>query len=171
MEAYALVRTEFGAFGFVARDNRIVATYLPGPKPGIVRRIAQDHPEAERRPRLLPRFQRKIERYFNGETVRFDESLELSDQPPFRRKVLEQCRRIPYGTTASYGDLARAAGSPGAARAVGSAMAHNSLPLLIPCHRVLCANGSIGGFSSPDGVRQKEQMLRLEGTIGASLSA
>lgn len=171
MEAYALVTTEFGAFGFVARDNRIVSTYLPGPKTKIARRIARDHPEATKRPGLLPRFQKKVGRYFNGETVRFDESLDLSDQPPFRRKVLEQCRRIPYGTTASYGDLARAAGSPGAARAVGSAMAHNSFPLLIPCHRVLCANGSIGGFSSPEGVRQKEQMLRLEGTIGASLFA
>ena len=171
MEAYAFVPTEFGLFGFVARDNRIVATYLPGPKTGITRLIAQDYPEAAKRPGLLPRFQKKVGRYFNGETVRFDESLDLADQPPFRRKVLEQCRRIPYGTTASYGDLARAAGSPGAARAVGSAMAHNPMPLLVPCHRVLCANGSIGGFSSPDGVQQKEQMLRLEGAIGASLVA
>ena len=65
--------------------------------------------------------------------------------------------------TASYADLAGAAGNPAAVRAAGGAMAHNPLPLVIPCHRVLRSDGSIGGFSSTEGVRQKRRLLALEG--------
>ncbi|MCG8584996.1 MAG: MGMT family protein [Pirellulales bacterium] len=80
----------------------------------------------------------------------------------FQRRVLEHCRRIPYGETASYGDLAAQAGSPNAARAVGSTMAANRWPLIIPCHRVVQAGGRLGNYSAPQGVRMKQRLLDME---------
>jgi len=79
---------------------------------------------------------------------------------PFRRRVYEQLLAIGAGETISYGGLAKLART--APRAVGQAMARNFLPVLIPCHRVIAADGSLGGFGSPEGVRIKEWMLRCE---------
>ena len=98
-----------------------------------------------------------------GQSVGFDCDLDLNGVTDFRRRVLEVCAKIPRGQTASYADLARAAGNARAVRAVGSAMANNPLPLLVPCHRVIRSDGSLGGFSSPDGLRLKQRMLSLEG--------
>ena len=162
---YALVKTADGFFGFVVRDGRLLATFLPQPKPTIEHAIQRDWPEAEESKTLMPRFRRAVADYYAGRSVRFSEAVDLAELPPFRRRVLEACRRIPYGKTASYGDLSRAVGSPGGARAVGGAMASNPLPLVIPCHRVLRSDGTLGGFSSPSGVRQKKRMLALEGAL------
>lgn len=79
---------------------------------------------------------------------------------PFDREVLAAIRRIPFGTTASYADVARAIGRPRAARAVGGALARNPLPLLLPCHRVIHANGEEGGYSG--GAGNKRRMLEWE---------
>lgn len=159
---YSLVDTAWGAFGLVARGRRLVATYLPDRKPAILKRIRSTFPEATESSELLLAFCEQVVRYFEGERSRFNVAVDLAAYPSFRRAVLEACRRIPYGRTATYGELACAAGRPGAARAVGSTMANNPLPLVVPCHRVVRSDGSIGGFSSPEGVRQKQQMLLLE---------
>ena len=82
---------------------------------------------------------------------------------PFSRKVLATCRKIPYGQTRSYAELAAAADSPRAARAVGRAMATNPLPLVIPCHRVLGSGGKLGGYSAAGGLALKRRLLKLEG--------
>ena len=107
---FAIVDTEWGAFGFVALNQRLLRTYLPQAKGRLKRILKQEWPEAVERPRLLPRFQRQVIDYFAGKPTRFTVDMDLSDHPPFRQAVLEKCRRIPYGKTASYGDLARAAG-------------------------------------------------------------
>lgn len=86
----------------------------------------------------------------------------------FRRAVYEATRRIPIGRTMTYGALAQAVGSTKAYRAVGRAMATNPFPILVPCHRVLAANGKPGGFSAPGGLRTKSRLLEAE---GARLSA
>jgi methylated-DNA-[protein]-cysteine S-methyltransferase len=102
--------------------------------------------------------------YAAGEEVRFDDvPLDLSHLTAFQRKVVTHCRRIGRGKTRSYGELAAACGSPGAARAVGSVMAKNRFPIIIPCHRVVGAGKSLGGFSAPDGLDMKRRMLALEG--------
>ncbi len=72
--------------------------------------------------------------------------LDLADRPPFDRRVLAAVARIPWGTTVSYGDIARQVGSPGAARAVGGAVGRNPISLLVPCHRVIAADGTLGGY-------------------------
>lgn len=92
-----------------------------------------------------------------------DIPLDLSHLSEFQTRVVRACRKIRRGRVRSYGELATAAGSPGAARAVGSVMAKNRFPIIIPCHRVVGANQSLGGFSAPTGLNLKQRMLTLEG--------
>jgi methylated-DNA-[protein]-cysteine S-methyltransferase len=81
---------------------------------------------------------------------------------PFRQRVVDHCRRIPLGKTLTYAQLALEAGSPGAARAVGNCMATNRIPLIIPCHRVVGAEGRLCGYSGCGGVAFKKQLLEME---------
>lgn len=80
----------------------------------------------------------------------------------FQRRVIDACRRIPRGETRSYGQLAAAAGSPRAARAVGTVMSSNRWPLIVPCHRVLGAGGKLGGYSARQGLTMKRRLLAME---------
>jgi methylated-DNA-[protein]-cysteine S-methyltransferase len=106
---------------------------------------------------------RQLQAFAAGERVDFaDVEVELSPVSAFRRRVLEICRRIPYGKTLTYGQLAARAGSPDAARAVGACMAANRTPLVIPCHRVVGSSGGLGGFSAPGGLGMKRRLLELE---------
>ena len=89
--------------------------------------------------------------------------LDLSHLTSFQERVIQRCRAIPYGVTLNYGELARQAGSPRAARAVGNVMATNRFPLVVPCHRVVGANGALGGYSAPNGLAIKVRLLRNEG--------
>ncbi|HMP02310.1 MAG TPA: methylated-DNA--[protein]-cysteine S-methyltransferase [Gemmatales bacterium] len=114
-----------------------------------------------------------LQRYLDGAPVDLATiPIDLSSQPPFRRRVQEACRRIAFGRTQTYADLARQVRAPGAARAVGSAMSHNPVPLLVPCHRVVRADGGLGGFSGPGGVSLKADLLRMErGSGGEAVRA
>ena len=92
-----------------------------------------------------------------------DVQIVLDKATRFQHEVYQQCRRIPRGETASYQTLACRAGSPRAARAVGNAMAHNPIPLIVPCHRVVAAERQgLGGFSAPGGLAMKRRLLALE---------
>jgi len=93
-----------------------------------------------------------------------DVEVDRHGQTDFQRRVLECCRRIPYGKTLTYAQLAAKAGSPRAARAVGQCMAANPTPLVVPCHRVVATNGGLGGYSGPGGIRLKQRLLELEST-------
>jgi methylated-DNA-[protein]-cysteine S-methyltransferase len=102
--------------------------------------------------------------YARGKVVSFDD-LPINDRAltPFRRTVTVETRKIPYGQTLSYAELAQRAGSPQAFRAVGSTMANNRWAIVVPCHRVLASGGKIGGYSAPQGLRFKERLLAQEG--------
>jgi methylated-DNA-[protein]-cysteine S-methyltransferase len=89
----------------------------------------------------------------------------------FARRVYAATREIGPGETTTYGEIARALGDPGAARAVGSALGANPTPIIVPCHRVLAADGSLHGFSAPGGIRTKRQMLEIEGAPGFTQQA
>ncbi len=91
--------------------------------------------------------------------------LDFEGVPPFHAKVYRALRQVPAGSTVSYMQLAALTGSPGATRAVGTAMAKNPWPLLVPCHRVLGEGGRLGGFSAPGGVATKVRLLALEGVV------
>ena len=104
----------------------------------------------------------EVERYLRGEPIEFDTGmLALDDCLPFQRLVLLAEHAIPRGRVATYGTLARRIGHPNAARAVGTALARNPFPILIPCHRAVRADGRLGGFAG--GAEMKRALLELEG--------
>ena len=113
-----------------------------------------------RRPRWTDSPRRAIEDYFAGRERALDLKLVLREGTSFERRVWETARRIRYGSVISYGALAARCGTPGAARAVGNALGKNPIPIVIPCHRVIQSDRSIGGFSS--GLAWKRFLLELE---------
>ena len=110
-------------------------------------------------PTAFPEAAAQLQEYFAGERATFDVPLRL-EGPAFRRQVWEALLEIPYGETASYGQIADRIGKPGAARAVGVANGHNPIAIIVPCHRVIGANGSLTGYGG--GLHRKQILLDLE---------
>jgi len=110
-----------------------------------------------------PELRVRLQRYCRGERVDFqDLEVSLSAFTDFQNRVLQATRHIGYAETQTYGQVAATVGVPGGARAVGNVLAQNSFPILIPCHRVVAANGRLGGFSAPQGVELKRRLLAME---------
>jgi methylated-DNA-[protein]-cysteine S-methyltransferase len=114
-------------------------------------------------PRQLDHVRRQLDEYFEGRRRAFDIAVDWALVTGFGRKILDACARIPYGEVRTYRDMAAAAGNPKASRAAGTALGHNPVPVVVPCHRVLRTGGSMGGYTG--GVHVKEQLLRLEGAL------
>lgn len=112
-------------------------------------------------PRALDETKRELDDYFEGRRRDFELDLDLSPVGEFHRAVLGRLARIPYGSLTTYGSLAAEAGRPRAARAVGTAMNRNPVPIVLPCHRVVGAGGSLVGYGG--GLERKAALLRLEG--------
>ena len=111
----------------------------------------------------------RIQAYAAGGVDDFrDVQVDPGRQTEFQSRIVQACRKIPYGATVTYGQLASQAGSPNAARAAGNCMANNRIPILIPCHRVVGANGALGGFSSAGGTDLKQRLLDMEVAASAS---
>jgi methylated-DNA-[protein]-cysteine S-methyltransferase len=113
--------------------------------------------------RPVDRVHRELDEYLEGRRRDFDVELDLRGQPAFYVRVLAELARVGYGETTTYGTLAARAGNPRAARAVGTVMNRNPVPIVLPCHRVVGANGSLTGYGG--GLHRKELLLRLEGAI------
>ena len=107
----------------------------------------------------------QLEQYFAGERTEFDLELEL-DGTPFERRVWEEVRAIPYGETATYAEIARRIGRPGACRAVGRANGRNPVAVIVPCHRVVGSDGSLTGYAG--GLEMKRALLDLESGASAA---
>jgi O-6-methylguanine DNA methyltransferase len=112
---------------------------------------------------LLSQAVNQLREYFQGTPQAFSLPLNLSGLPDFQTRVLIACAAIPWGETRTYAQLADVVGTPGASRALGSALARNPLLLFIPCHRVIASDGALRGFAAPDGIRTKAWLLRHEG--------
>lgn len=153
-----------GRVGAAASDHGLVLlkTHLEVPVSWDYRgrpfRLDTEHPAAGQA------LQQLLE-YLKGERQVFEVAIDWADFTEFQRRVLQATRAIPYGETRTYGDIARAAGSPRAARAVGQAEKANPIPIIIPCHRVIGADGALVGYGGPDGVDLKAKLLKLEGAI------
>jgi methylated-DNA-[protein]-cysteine S-methyltransferase len=162
---YTIFKTKWGYFGLASTDNGLLRTCLPlAEREKAKSQLLQNLPDPQYDKDLFKPAQEQITAYFEGDCVNFsrDIPIVLNGFSPFASLVLTACRDIEFGQTVSYGRLAEMTGKPGAARAVGGAFARNPLPLIIPCHRVICANGKIGGFSAPGGVTLKKRLLQLE---------
>jgi methylated-DNA-[protein]-cysteine S-methyltransferase len=104
----------------------------------------------------------RLEAYFSGERVSFEDvEVDVEGWTPFQLDIIGALRRVPYGEVVSYGDLARLAGHPRAQRAAGTFCAHNRFPIIVPCHRVVSANG-LGSYGSL-GISYKSRLLAIEG--------
>lgn len=125
------------------------------PSARTVRRLAS-------RPGRVPPLQELLLAYFRGDRVEFaDVELDLEGVTPFQRAVVAALRRVPYGETVTYAELAELAGHQNAYRAAGSVCAGNRFPIIVPCHRVVAANG-LGPYGA-SGVEYKRRLLTLEG--------
>jgi len=156
--------TAWGPMSVSATPRGLVGVTLPGCPRG---RAPAGTPDAAAG-RHLARAEREIREYLAGRRRAFTIAVDLPNVTAFRRRVLLACRRVPYGATVTYGQLAARVGRPRAARAVGQAMAANPLPLVIPCHRVLAAGGGLGGFlgGAGGGLGLKRRLLALEAGVG-----
>jgi methylated-DNA-[protein]-cysteine S-methyltransferase len=128
--------------------RRIVARYGPG---------------VLRAPKRLDEVKRELDEYFAGKRTRFELSVDLSALTPFQRRVLAATRRVPFGRTATYAEIAARAGMPAAARATGGAVGANPIPIVVPCHRVIASDGTLHGYAG--GLERKRLLLRLEGRL------
>ena len=106
---------------------------------------------------------RQLDEYFEGKRQRFDLAVDLALQADFNRRVLRELARVPYGEVVTYGELAARSARPRAARAVGTVMNRNPLPIVLPCHRMIGSNGKLVGYGG--GLHRKEALLRLEGAL------
>lgn len=155
--ALAVVPSPLGPVWLAADDVAVREVHLPG-SPPPTGPLAPDHP-------LLARAADALARYFAGDRAPFDVPAEAAEGTPFQREVWAALRAIPYGERRTYAELARAIGRPDAVRAVGAANGRNPLPILVPCHRVVGADGTLVGFAG--GLPAKAALLALEAGGGA----
>jgi methylated-DNA-[protein]-cysteine S-methyltransferase len=160
--AYATVDTPVGRLLLAATDAGLVrVAYEVEDHEAVLETLAARlSPRILRAPSRLDAAAREIDEYFAGQRRSFDVPLDFALSSGFRRGVLARLTEINYGTTATYTTVAAAAGSPRAVRAVGTACATNPLPLVVPCHRVVRSDGSIGQYLG--GPEAKKTLLSLE---------
>ncbi len=164
---FELIDSPFGTAGLVwtKRDRtfKVLQVFLPLPHGSIAEVIRQAHPGARRRSGATSgRIREGIARILLGRPFEYHPSiLDLDACTDFQRRVLLEERKVPRGKVSTYGRIAARVGRPKGARAVGSALAANPFPLLIPCHRAVRSNGEIGGFQG--GPDMKRALLEMEG--------
>jgi methylated-DNA-[protein]-cysteine S-methyltransferase len=162
--------------GWVVEDTPIGSLTVAATPAGVVRiefgggeRVLEElasevSPRVVRLPGRLDEVRRELDEYFAGRRRRFDVPVDRRLSRGYRRTVLEALsREVPYGHTVSYKELAERTGNPNASRAVGSAMATNPIPIVVPCHRVLRTGGALGGYGG--GLDTKVWLLRHEGAL------
>src|SRR5258707_1490466 len=172
---YCLFDTAFGPCGIAWSERGVVRLQLPeSDRAATERRLKARSGGAPAEPstRMMEAIV-DLQRYMRGNKVDFTAvSLDVVIDEPFRQRIYEELRLVPWGETVTYGELARRMGAPGEARDVGQAMGRNPVPIIVPCHRVLAAGNKVGGFSAYGGAFTKERLLSLEGvTVGVEADA
>ena len=160
--AYDLVDSPLGPLLVAATERGVCRiSYDAAPAAEVERLVRGFGARVLRVPRALDEVKRELDEYFAARRRAFDLSVDLRPLAPFHREVLHELARVPYGDVTTYGTLAARVGRPRAARAVGTAMNRNPIPIVLPCHRVVGASGSLTGYAG--GLDRKERLLRLEG--------
>ena len=158
---YTVFETAFGWVGLGGSAAGLRHVTLPvSSRETAYRQLALDSPEATSGPAFFGDLPQRLERYFAGEPVVFDDRLDFAGAPAFTKTVWEMTRLIPYGQTKTYAWVAQQIGKPLAPRAVGQALARNPFAIIVPCHRVVGHNGNLVGFAA--GIEMKKRLLALE---------
>ncbi len=162
--AYDLVDTPLGTLLVAATAAGLCRiSYDPEPERELERLARVLGTRILRSPKPVDEVRRQLDEYFERRRQEFDLDVDLRLTADFSRRVLEELARVPYGETTTYGELAARAARPRAARAVGTVMNRNPIPIVLPCHRVVGSSGKLVGYGG--GLERKEQLLRLEGAL------
>ncbi|HXF57962.1 MAG TPA: methylated-DNA--[protein]-cysteine S-methyltransferase [Actinomycetota bacterium] len=161
--AYGFAHSPFGPLLVaVSRRGLVRVAYPDRDVDRELERLAREvSPRIVESARATDAVRRELEEYFEGRRRRFEVRPDLSLVRGFSRRVLEATARVPFGTLATYREVAGRAGSPGGYRAAGNALGSNPVPIVVPCHRVVRTGGDLGGYTG--GVERKLALLRLEG--------
>jgi methylated-DNA-[protein]-cysteine S-methyltransferase len=163
--AYTEVDSPFGRLLLAATPRGLVKLAFPlEPPENVLEQLAERvSPRVLESPAQLDPVRRELDRYFEGKLREFDLPLDWRLSNGFRRRVLRATARIPYGRTRSYSEVAKRAGNQRAVRAAGTALGHNPIPIVVPCHRVVRTGGAIGNYGG--GPEMKKALLELEGAL------
>jgi methylated-DNA-[protein]-cysteine S-methyltransferase len=162
--SYDVIESELGPLLAAVTDHGLARiTYDPDPERELEALARLAGPRVLRAPRALDETRRELDDYFAGARTAFDLRLDLRGLTGFTLDVLNELAKVPYGHTATYGELAERAGNPRASRAVGMVMNRNRIPIVLPCHRIVGSSGQLVGYGG--GLERKEKLLRLEGAI------
>lgn len=160
-----VIETCFGWMGLLRSEKGLMCTTLPQTSPDLcIQILGEEMADAEHAPERFTSLAASLRRYFEGDKLRLvEETLDLDGATPFQRQAWRACMSIPFGETRTYKWLAAQAGKPKAPRAAGQSMARNRLPIVVPCHRVIAADGGLRGFGA--GATQldlKQSLLSME---------
>jgi methylated-DNA-[protein]-cysteine S-methyltransferase len=164
--AYAMVDSPYGVVHVAVTDRGLVSLALPNIDEGVfLTTLATEiSPRVLELPARLDGVRRELDEYFAGTRRDFDLKLDWRlTRSGFYRSVLRETKKLPYGATSTYGEIAARAGNPRAARAAGTALATNPIPLVIPCHRILRSGGVVGQYGG--GPAMKQSLLEAEGAL------
>ena len=160
--AFDLANTPIGTL-LVATTDRGLCQISFDPDRGLDELSEAAGRRVLRVPRRIDAVRRELDEYFEGRRTEFDLPLDVTRVPEFQRVVLHELALVPYGEVTTYGALAARVGKPRAARSVGGAMNRNPIPIVVPCHRVIGASGSLTGYGG--GLDRKRALLKLEGAL------
>jgi len=161
-EHFVVYESSIGYIIIVTKNGKVVSLDVTDKGTYEARKMVLSfHPDAAKSMTPFKTIRTLLDRYLQGREVDFDVEVNISHLGIFTQKVLNELRKVSWGEVRTYGWLAKKIGKPGAARAVGQALKRNPIPIIIPCHRIIRDDGTIGGFSM--GVNIKERLLALEG--------
>lgn len=161
---YTFFESQTGIISVVLKNRSIISLDIhPKNTYAVKKQLSALYPDGRETDKPFRKIQLLLDRYLKGQKVEFDVDIDISGESPFTQKVLLELRKISYGHLQSYLLIGKSLGYPMAARAVGQAVKRNPIPIIIPCHRVIREDGSLGGFSL--GIEIKKRLLVLEGVF------
>jgi len=161
---YSVFETEFGWCSIVGERGKLIEiTPFLSTEETAYSCVVSKYKKAINDPGSFVLEKADIKNYFTGEKIDFEFSLDLSRYTRFQRKVWAITKKIPYGEIRTYSWVSKELNNLKSSRAVGTALAKNPFPLVIPCHRIIKKNGGLGGFSAAGGIGVKASLLKMEG--------
>ena len=162
--AFAEIETPMGMIGVIAAPGALKRVYFVQNSCDLERRLVDDYPEWHNRCQndLVNQAAAQLNEFFSAQRSEFALPLSTESFSPFARRVMNALTSVPYGEVITYEALAKLSGSPGAARAVGTIMAKNPFPVIVPCHRVVRGDGTLGNYSGGKGPATKRHLIEFE---------